>query len=84
MPAFSGYSMNVGRIQRGIRASFEIRYLQEMAKIMCKERDAECFIPENQFLVDNAAMIAKLGYQEFKRGKRSNLKLGAVATMPLG
>jgi universal protein Kae1 len=35
--------------------------LQEMAKIMCSERDAEFFCPEKQFLVDNAAMIAWLG-----------------------
>jgi N6-L-threonylcarbamoyladenine synthase len=42
--------------------------LQEMAKIMCKERQATCFIPENQFLVDNAAMIAFLGTKMFKSG----------------
>jgi glycoprotease/Kae1 family metallohydrolase len=42
--------------------------LQEMAKIMCKERKAKCFIPENQFLVDNAAMIAMLGQKMYKAG----------------
>ncbi|PIN86937.1 UGMP family protein [Candidatus Woesearchaeota archaeon CG10_big_fil_rev_8_21_14_0_10_44_13] len=45
--------------------------LQEMAKIMCKERDAEYFVPENQFLVDNAAMIAWLGILEHKAGIKS-------------
>jgi universal protein Kae1 len=35
--------------------------LQEMAQIMCKERNAIFFCPERQFLVDNAAMIAWLG-----------------------
>ena len=35
--------------------------LQEMAHIMCKERGAKCFVPENQFLVDNAGMIAFTG-----------------------
>jgi len=35
--------------------------LQEMAKIMCKQRNARCFIPPDQYLVDNAAMIAHLG-----------------------
>ncbi|MFC1686007.1 bifunctional N(6)-L-threonylcarbamoyladenine synthase/serine/threonine protein kinase [Nanoarchaeota archaeon] len=34
---------------------------QEMGEIMCKERDAKFYCPENQFLVDNAAMIAWLG-----------------------
>jgi universal protein Kae1 len=35
--------------------------LQEMAKIMCDERGAKLFVPDSQFLVDNAAMIAWLG-----------------------
>ena len=35
--------------------------LQEMAKVMCSERNGKLFVPENQFLVDNAAMIAWLG-----------------------
>jgi tRNA A37 threonylcarbamoyltransferase TsaD len=46
--------------------------LQEMAKIMCKDRNAECFIPENQLLVDNAAMIAWLGIIEHKAGVQTN------------
>jgi N6-L-threonylcarbamoyladenine synthase len=35
--------------------------LQEMCKIMCKERGAKFFCPERPLLVDNAAMIAFLG-----------------------
>jgi len=35
--------------------------LQEMCKIMCKERGAKFFCPERSLLVDNAAMIAFLG-----------------------
>jgi len=35
--------------------------LQEMCRIMCKERNAVCFVPDNEFLVDNGAMIAWLG-----------------------
>jgi tRNA A37 threonylcarbamoyltransferase TsaD len=42
-----------------------------MAKIMCKERDSECFVPENQFLVDNAAMIAYQGYLERRKATKS-------------
>ena len=42
--------------------------LQEMCKIMCKERGAKFFCPENQFLTDNAAMIAYLGLIMFKSG----------------
>jgi len=42
--------------------------LQEMCKIMCKERGAKYFCPERQYLVDNAGMIAYLGLKMFKKG----------------
>jgi N6-L-threonylcarbamoyladenine synthase len=42
--------------------------LQEMCKIMCKERGAKFFCPERPLLVDNAAMIAFLGEIMFKSG----------------
>jgi N6-L-threonylcarbamoyladenine synthase len=35
--------------------------LQEMTRIMCKERNAKLFVPENSLLTDNAGMIAYLG-----------------------
>jgi len=35
--------------------------LQEMCKVMCRERKAKFFVPENQYLVDNGLMIAWLG-----------------------
>ncbi len=42
--------------------------LQQMCKTMCDERGAKFFCPENQFLQDNAAMIAYLGEIMFKSG----------------
>lgn len=42
--------------------------LQEMAKIMCKERGAKYFCPPRPLLVDNGAMIAYLGEIMFKSG----------------
>lgn len=42
--------------------------LQEMCKIMCKERGAKYFCPSRDLLVDNAAMIAYLGEIEFNSG----------------
>ncbi|MEM3141567.1 MAG: KEOPS complex N(6)-L-threonylcarbamoyladenine synthase Kae1 [Candidatus Pacearchaeota archaeon] len=42
--------------------------LQEMCRIMCEERGAKFFVPENQFLVDNAGMIAYTGELMFKSG----------------
>lgn len=49
--------------------------LQEMAKIMCKERKAKFFVPENQFLVDNGAMIAWLGYKKFMANSQQGDKI---------
>ena len=51
--------------------------LQEMARKMCEERDAEAYWPERQFLVDNAAMIAWLGILMHKAG-RSGEKQGEI------
>ncbi|MDP3987049.1 MAG: KEOPS complex N(6)-L-threonylcarbamoyladenine synthase Kae1 [Nanoarchaeota archaeon] len=42
--------------------------LQEMCKIMCEERGAKMFCPENSLLTDNAAMIAFLGEIIFDSG----------------
>ncbi len=48
--------------------------LQEMAGKMCGDRQAKCYAPERQFLVDNGAMIAWLGILEYKSGKRQKIK----------
>jgi len=42
--------------------------LQEMAKIMCEERGVKFFCPERPLLVDNAGMIAYLGWKMFNAG----------------
>ena len=47
--------------------------LQEMARKMCEERDAKCYILENQFNIDNAAMIAWLGLQKFNSGQKDDI-----------
>lgn len=46
--------------------------LQEMCKIMCKERKAELFVPDNSLLIDNAGMIAFLGEIMFNVGIKEN------------
>lgn len=46
--------------------------LQNMAKIMCEERGASFFCPENSLLVDNGAMIAYLGGIMFSKGIYTN------------
>ncbi len=42
--------------------------LQEMCLIMCKERGAKFFVPNNEFLIDNGGMIAYLGEIMFNSG----------------
>ncbi|MCD6427117.1 MAG: tRNA (adenosine(37)-N6)-threonylcarbamoyltransferase complex transferase subunit TsaD [Caldisericaceae bacterium] len=42
------------------------------------------YFPEKGFSTDNAAMIAVAGYLHYKNGKRSDLLLDAVSTLPLG
>ena len=42
--------------------------LQEMCRIMCEERGAKLFVPENSLLTDNGAMIAYLGEIMFNSG----------------
>ncbi|MBI1969276.1 UGMP family protein, partial [Candidatus Woesearchaeota archaeon] len=47
--------------------------LQEMARQMCLERNAKMFVPENQFLIDNGAMIAWTGLLMYKAGIQENI-----------
>ncbi|MBN2368187.1 bifunctional N(6)-L-threonylcarbamoyladenine synthase/serine/threonine protein kinase [Candidatus Woesearchaeota archaeon] len=52
--------------------------LQEMCRIMCQERDAKLYCPENQFLVDNGAMIAWTGLLMHKAGISIKVEDSAV------
>jgi len=47
--------------------------LQEMAKILAKERGIKCYILENQYNVDNAAMIALTGALMLESGVSTSL-----------
>ncbi|MEM0475686.1 MAG: KEOPS complex N(6)-L-threonylcarbamoyladenine synthase Kae1 [Candidatus Norongarragalinales archaeon] len=47
------------------------KILQEKARIMCEERGARLFVPPNDLLVDNAAMIAWLGILERKAATKN-------------
>lgn len=52
--------------------------LQQMAKDMCSQRGAECFIPPNEFLIDNGLMIAWLGIIEHKAGNKTKIEKSAI------
>ena len=53
--------------------------LQEMTRTMCKEAGLKFFVPENEFLVDNGAMIAWQGMLEYgaKSSKREDGNAGS-------
>jgi N6-L-threonylcarbamoyladenine synthase len=52
--------------------------LQEMAKKMCSDRNAKCFVPANEFLVDNGAMIAWQGILQHKAGQRMDVSEAVI------
>jgi len=52
--------------------------LQEMCRIMCEERGAKSFVLENQYFVDNAAMIAIAGLEMFKAGMETKVEEAAI------
>lgn len=52
--------------------------LQEMCQIMCDERNAKFYCPENQFLVDNGAMIAWLGIIMNKAGLKTDVEKSEI------
>jgi len=57
--------------------------LQKMCEIMCIERNAKFFVPQNNLLTDNGAMIAFLGEVMFKKGiKFSHNKLNNIDIKP--
>jgi N6-L-threonylcarbamoyladenine synthase len=52
--------------------------LQEMCKKMCEEREAKCYILENQFNVDNGAMISWLGIVMNKSGLKTPVEKAII------
>ncbi len=52
--------------------------LREKFSQAAKAGGVDCYFPSRQFCTDNAAMIAGLGYQLFRRGVRSPMNLCAV------
>ncbi len=50
--------------------------LREKFYHQTKEKGIRVYSPPREFCMDNAAMVAGLGYQLFKRGYHSDLDLG--------
>ncbi len=57
--------------------------LVQMCGLMCSERGAKSYLPETQFLLDNAAMIAWLGVLKYNAQKgRKGDRLSELAIRP--
>ncbi len=52
--------------------------LQQMVGVMCKERGATSYCPENQYLVDNGAMIAVLGKLMYDAGNELQIEKAII------
>ena len=64
----------------GVSANSRLRRVMEEK---CRCKGVELYKPELKYCGDNAAMIASQGYYEFLAGKRADLTLNAVASMPI-
>lgn len=51
--------------------------LREKFYRIAKEQRLNCYFPPKELCIDNAAMVAGLGYQLFRKGHRSDLTLSA-------
>ena len=54
--------------------------LRQRLQLACREHGITLLLSEPRFCIDNAAMIASLGYHLFRRGKRSPLTLTPAAS----
>ena len=64
----------------GVSANSRLRRVMEER---CESKGIKLYKPELKYCGDNAAMIASQGYYEFLAGKRADLTLNAVASMPI-
>ncbi len=64
----------------GVSANSRLRRVMEEN---CAKKGIRLYKPELKFCGDNAAMIAAQGYYEYVAGKRADLTLNAVASMPI-
>lgn len=64
----------------GVSANSRLRKVMQDA---CDKRNIKLYMPDLKYCGDNAAMIASQGYYEYLDGKRADLTLNAVASMPI-
>ena len=64
----------------GVSANSRLRRVMQEE---CDKMGLKLFMPELKYCGDNAAMIASQGYYEYLDGKRADMTLNAVASMPI-
>ncbi len=57
--------------------------LREKMNEQCRKHSFELYMPELKYCGDNAAMVGAQGYYELLSGKKADLSLNAVASMPI-
>lgn len=80
MEAVSDFGAEKIVLAGGVSANSRLRRVMEEK---CRSKGVELYKPELKYCGDNAAMIASQGYYEFLAGKRADLTLNAVASMPI-
>lgn len=80
MEAVEDYGAEKIVLAGGVSANSRLRRVMEEK---CRCKGVELYKPELKYCGDNAAMIASQGYYEFLSGKRADLTLNAVASMPI-
>ena len=80
MEAVEDYGAEKIVLAGGVSANSRLRRIMEEK---CDSKGIKLYKPELKYCGDNAAMIASQGYYEFLAGKRADLTLNAVASMPI-
>ena len=80
MEAVKDYGAEKIVLAGGVSANSRLRRVMEEK---CGGKGIKLYKPELKYCGDNAAMIASQGYYEFLAGKRADLTLNAVASMPI-
>ena len=65
----------------GVSANIRLR---KLLTAEAGNKKFELFLPPLELTTDNAAMIARLGYSLFRRGKRSNFQMIADPSLKIG
>ncbi len=74
------FGYNKIAVAGGVSANSSVR---KGLEDMCRENNFEFFAPKLELCGDNGAMIACQGYYDFISGKRADLSLNGIATLPI-